>query len=431
MTKYITGIVVLVLLFCFSGKAYCWPLNDLKNAAQKAASEVTNNALTGTSNNNAANSLPSAAGLKEASTPADVQDDGVFYTAEAASSTEKRSGPLTVFDIPLNASVQEVFSVIEKKGMDFRYGCFNDENQMKRFSKEGLRDLVSRSYEAKGISGASKEAALRVVDEGKIKFYPFKYKGRQYGLRPQSLDALLNSDLKPVFDKYYSVYNSQFMIELRDLSEDMKSQGVTTAYILFGSFNQEEPRSYLINLGFRWGEPGLSSNPKLAAVLNKKYGLPKIYRCGGNPGDAGDTHNGGDRISQLDAVFAYFKSKGADYEEKEKNGLIYKIPEFLAINDAVVATQIARPLIIEGASKWNFYYGRSETCNFEWHQGDVKVIADFVVWPTSSQQLILEPDSLDYIYFPLAMKIADGIEEAVNASKQSSESEQKKAEESF
>lgn len=50
MTKYITAIVVVVLSFCFTEKAYCGFLNNLKNNAQQAASEVANKTLTGASN---------------------------------------------------------------------------------------------------------------------------------------------------------------------------------------------------------------------------------------------------------------------------------------------------------------------------------------------------------------------------------------------
>ena len=469
MSKNIAVIVVVALLFCFSGKAYCFSMNDLKNAAQTAASTaqqaaankaskgtssttttnanantaqqtpsgVTDNAPTGTSNNNtqtaaplAANNAPPVAttSLPPAvtNTPVNIQDNGVFYTAETTSPTEKRNGPFTVFDIPLNASVQEVFSVLEKKGIDYRYGRFNDENQKKQFINGGLRDLVSRSYDNKGISGVSKEAALRVVDEGKIKFYPFTYKNRQYWLYPQSLGALLNSDLKPVFDKYYNIYNSQTMIELRDasLSEDMKSQGVVKAYILFGSVGQEEPKSYLISLQFSWQ----TFNPKLAAILNKKYGLPKAYpyifaNQEGWPSEI---------VGRINAAFAYLKSKSASYEEKGQNEFIYKIPRFLAINDSEALDQISRPLMtMYNAQNTGGYEGESfERCIFEWNPGDVKILADFVVWPLQPQ-LVLQPSYVDYIYFPLATKISDGVEELINASKQMGETAKNKAEQSF
>jgi hypothetical protein len=354
------------------------------------------------------------------SAPANVQDDGVFYTVEVVSPLEKRNDEaFTVFDIPLNASVQEVFSILEKKGMDFRQGCFNDENQMNEFSKKGLRDLVSRSYEAKGISGDSKEAALRVVDEGKIKFYPFKYKNRQYWLYPQSIETLFASNLKPVFDKYYNIYNSQTMIELRDLSEDMKSQGVIGVYILFGSFNQEEPKSYLISLEFS----EQTFNPKSAAVLNKKYGLPKAY-----PYIYLDQKQwSSEDMFGMNAAFTYLKSKSASYEEKGKNEYIYKIPQFLAIDDSRAVRLIAMPLMTSYMSE--LVSNRYEKCIFEWNKGDVKILADFIVAP--QPQLALEPVVIDYIYFPLATKISDGVEEAISTSKQLSESIGNTAEKGF
>ena len=163
MTKYITVIVAVALLFCFSGKAYCLSLGNLQQVVQQAASAAGNRASIGTSNKSANNSSPLAV--------ANVQDDGVFYTAEAASPTEKRSEPFTVFDIPLNASPQEVFNVIEKKGMDFREGCFNDKREMEKFSENGLRDLVSRYYEAQGISGASKRSFSASLTSSRLHNY--------------------------------------------------------------------------------------------------------------------------------------------------------------------------------------------------------------------------------------------------------------------
>ena len=52
MTKFIIAIVGAILLFSFNEKAYCWSLNDIQNTVQQAASGVTKNRPTGTSNNN-------------------------------------------------------------------------------------------------------------------------------------------------------------------------------------------------------------------------------------------------------------------------------------------------------------------------------------------------------------------------------------------
>ena len=54
MTKYFCYCFLVLLLFCFSGKAYCWSLNDIQNTVQQAASSVTKNAPAGASNNNTA-----------------------------------------------------------------------------------------------------------------------------------------------------------------------------------------------------------------------------------------------------------------------------------------------------------------------------------------------------------------------------------------
>ena len=69
MTKYITVIIAAALLCCFSGQAYCFSMNDLKNAATQAASAAqqaaANKASKGTSNaattNNANTNTPQIA----------------------------------------------------------------------------------------------------------------------------------------------------------------------------------------------------------------------------------------------------------------------------------------------------------------------------------------------------------------------------------
>ena len=54
MTKYIAVIIVVALVFCFSGKAYCFSMNDLKNAATQAAS-VAQQAAANKASKNASN----------------------------------------------------------------------------------------------------------------------------------------------------------------------------------------------------------------------------------------------------------------------------------------------------------------------------------------------------------------------------------------
>ena len=50
MTKYIAVIAVVALLFCLTGKAYCFSMNDLKNAATQAATAAAQQAASAAAN---------------------------------------------------------------------------------------------------------------------------------------------------------------------------------------------------------------------------------------------------------------------------------------------------------------------------------------------------------------------------------------------
>lgn len=362
--------------------------------------------------------------------PSRISNDGVFYPGAEMTVAKENVEPFKVFDIPLGASVQDVFSALEKKGIDFRGGVSQDAN-----IQTSIRNDIERFYESKGITGDRKEAALRVIDEGKFILYPFQYGGQKYWLYPDSLNVLMKSGLEPVFDKYYQTYNSQFAIELRYPSEDMKSQGVVRAYVLFGKVGQEEPKSYLISLQF-----GQNANPKLAAVLNKKYGLPKVYSVDIKKNDSDINQIPLQILSKFADASSYIKSKSKNFETKAPNESIDKVGENFLLSDSLASNQIQSTfyfnynLSLNLASRYyqGYYYF---PYIFEWDVNPVKILAEFnslVLEKTledSSIPLILDTGVVNYIYFPLATQLADGITETINASKQVGESQKNKAEE--
>ena len=367
--------------------------------------------------------------------PSKISDDGVFYSTGDILATKENAESTKIFDIPLGASVQDVFSVLEKKGIDFR-GASRDPNL-----QTSIRNNIAQSYESKGITGDREQAALRVIDEEKFNLYSFQYSGQKYWLYPQSLDVLLNLDIAPVFDKYYPVYNSQFTIELRHLSDDMKSQGVITAYILFGKIGQEEPKSYLISLGF-----GENANQKLAAVLNKKYGLPKTYRVDATKDKLDDPI--GTQLYQtlpkLADADSYLKSKIKNFEVKEVKDSyesIYEVGAYFLINNSLILGQIQSPFYVVNhviGSTWHHGGYPFVPYIFEWDSKALKVLAAFnsLAFPTRSSKeslvpLILEPTVVNYIDWPMATKIAEEVEEIIKALKQSDESQKNKAQEGF
>jgi hypothetical protein len=365
-----------------------------------------------------------------------ISDDGVFYPVGDMAVAKENTETFKVFDIPLNASVQDVFSALEKKGIEFKGGVSQEKEIQAR-----IRDDISRFYESKGITGEREKAALQVMDEGKFNLYSFQYGGQKYWLYPQSLDFLMKSDLEPVFDKYYHIYNSQFAIELRSLSQDMKSQGVIRVYILFGKVGQEEPKSYLISLLF-----GQKANPKLAAALNKKYGLPKAYRVDTNENRIDDHPQPKQVVPKLADLFTYLKSKSKSFEIRAPNEIINKIGEHLLINDGLALNQIRSPFYFTYDENLFSMYNQGSYYMpyiFEWDSNALKIIATFqnfafvtmdannVLLEESPVPLILDPGVVDYIYLPIATQIADGIEETINASKQLSGSLKNKAEEGF
>ena len=327
-----------------------------------------------------------------------ILDEGVFKVDMLPSSgTDVQS--LDVFGIALNTSIQEVINVLEAKNIEFT-GLRDDESHQQRCAL--LRDTVKRRYENSGITDARKESALKIIDEGKIKFFPVKYQSKQYWLSPVSLDMLLQADrMTPVFDELYEKYNSQFCVSYHlNLPEDMKSQGIAGFTILFGSINQDEPRSFLVSLDFN----GRSANPKLCAILNKKYGLPKFHYT---PIDKKKT----DYFSELNRAFDYLKKEAKSFEEHKNDDVIYKtILQYLTLSNDQALDTIGLPFEFTSNYKERVWF------ILEWDCGDFKILGDFVL-VADEKCLVIRPVVINYLYYPLALKATEAVADVLKASR--------------
>jgi len=319
---------------------------------------------------------------------------------------------IDVFGIPLNGSIQDIVNVLEKKGIDFE-GSWREE-QMQNFQAR-LRDDVQRLYKSAGITGERKEAGLKVVDEKRIKFFPFTYKNKRRWLRPVSLDRLLRADLLPVFDKYYENFNTQFhiMSHGRRLSDDMRAQEISKISIGLGCINQDEPKSAIITLSL------FRANPKLYTILNKKYGLPKIHYA---PVDEGKLYS-----TKLNAAIEQLKNQLKNYEEHTPNEIIYKKIQssLVALDSFELHYIIRRPFLMSP----NVDRGTTSV-TFEWNCGDVKILGSFTL-SVDKEELLITPDVINYIYYPLAVKFSEAMEDIYNAARSAYEKTHKEAGEGF
>jgi len=328
-----------------------------------------------------------------------ILDEGVFKVDMLPSSgTDVQS--LDVFGIALNTSIQEVINVLEAKNIEFT-GLRDDESHQQRCAL--LRDTVKRRYENSGITDARKESALKIIDEGKIKLFPVKYQSKQYWLSPVSLDMLLQADrMTPVFDELYEKYNSQFCVSYHlNLPEDMKSQGIAGFTILFGSINQDEPRSFLVSLDFN----GRSANPKLCAILNKKYGLPKFHYTTPHY----TPYEEPNYSSEFNRAFDYLKKEAKSFEEHKKDDVICKtILQYLTTDQAL--DTISLPFKLTSRHKELAWF------ILEWDCGDFKILGDFVL-VADEKCLVIRPVVINYLYYPLALKATEAVADVLKASR--------------
>jgi hypothetical protein len=194
-----------------------------------------------------------------------------------------------VFGVPLNASLQEVVSALEKNGIEISGDCLltdtgkilSDANAFREF----LQDKIEGTYDFWKISTPRKEKALKLLEEGKLKGFCYEYKGEKYFAEPTSLTRLLyvkkfpsNPGIYPVLEDFPDIYNSQFLLECDDFPAEMDSQGIGKMLLFFKSIEQKEPTCFLIRLLF--GGPNLDKIGKspsgLSKLLTDKYGIPTL-----------------------------------------------------------------------------------------------------------------------------------------------------------
>jgi len=84
---------------------------------------------------------------------------------------KQKETPVTVFDFPLSASPQEIINICEKKGISIEVSPFHLLGGL--VNKRELAEIVSNAiklmYNERAMSPASKEGALEILQEGKIR----------------------------------------------------------------------------------------------------------------------------------------------------------------------------------------------------------------------------------------------------------------------
>ena len=414
---FITCFLVLLV----SGNGYAGLFGDIVSEVKKTAVDTISESGV------QKESIQQKAQMLSLGNSSEVIDNGVFYVPIEAKSGQQNNLPVTVFDIPLGSTIQEAVTVLDKKGIDIHRGCMG-EREMKMYL-ESLKKKILDVYESRGVIGAEKEDALKVFDENKIKFYPLKYKDEKLWLTPYSLNFWLDANIRPVFGQYYGKYNSTFCLQLKDLSEDIQSQGISAINLVFGSVNQEEPKLFLINLVFIKGK----GNDKLAAILNKKYGPPQLFY---SPIRNNGSYSWPADNQRFQTLFSYLRSKSAGYEERKPKDIIEAaFLKYLVVSDVDIIRSAHYIGVNEGYMVTGIRPdeppGPSGLFNFvlDWDAGDVKIVGGFLV--ESTLELNIIPRTANYILWPFAKEITGEAEEIIKASQESVSKSKSNAENSF
>ena len=264
MTKYIAVIAVVALLFCLTGKAYCFSMNDLKNAAtqaataaaQQAASAAANKASKSTSGNN--NARASAVNLASIDL-----DKGVF-------------------GVPLKSGVQDVAKWCLENNVTIN-------NLTKQQAEQQAQQLVSRIKELKAdynngkwlMSEAEKQVAELTTDQTMdamekmaveqarkslniLKNPTIDYQGNTYFLQQLFGDGLqvsIGGVDKVCTDSRITQMMYMLTVAPSDRSEKLLNNSVQSIQIYFK----------------RDASGNVVSYATLADILNEKYGAPAYF----------------------------------------------------------------------------------------------------------------------------------------------------------
>lgn len=190
---------------------------------------------------------------------------------KSAQSDQPKAGALAPFGIPLDAPLGQVVAVLDKCTTSIN-GLVSESGWELRHHR--IRDAIGRA--CSDLSSTEKEEAMTRFDS-KIRFHTCTYKEQNQYLYPDSLNRLAR--IWPLAANHFEVCNSEFFLECDALPE-MKANGFSKCYIYFSSFDQEEPKSFMVCL---CGGRSLFDDEKAArdatfmATLQKKYGMPRIY----------------------------------------------------------------------------------------------------------------------------------------------------------
>jgi hypothetical protein len=350
---------------------------------------------------------------------------------------------LMVFGIPMNASLQEVVSVLEKNEINVQSWLISK----KRFA-EIVSNGITHSYDEYNMSSAEKERALKLLQEGKIKSFDVEYKGKKFVAEPTGLMRLLGTKY-PVLEKHCDIYNSQVVLQCRNLPNYMLAQGIRRMHIFFACFNQGVPKSYLISLRI-YGE---DKGDVICNTLTNKYGVPKLhYATISNERFEKETYG-------MPRKLKIYTEEGVRWKENQeytvaKNNRAFHLsifdlikkeyPNFVRETEGVVYPKVDAVLdaVIDNLFRDVFPYYPLSVCGFpiglssvaaprfilEWNCKDIKILLSARPGYTSIENdegdvvgsdIYEKFDSLNYIHWPtidqlydLYVKLSDTSEEA-------------------
>lgn len=362
-------------------------------------------------------------------------------------SNEPNCTDLKVFGVPLNASLQEVVGVLEKNEINVQGWLISK----KRFD-EMVRNGITLSCDEWRMSSIEKERYLRLLQEGKIKSFDVEYKGKKFVAEPTGLMRLLGTEY-PVLEKHYDIYNTQVMLQCGNLPNYVLAQGIRHIHIFFASFNQGEPRSYLISLRFYNPYGVEEKDDVIYNALTSKYGIPKLhYATISNERFEKETswmwprkHKSyteegvrwvenqyytvakNNRTFHL-SIFDLVKKKYPIFV-KEAEGVIY--PKVYEVLNAVISNPFRDKFPYYPLSVRGFPIGHSNVTprfTLEWNCGDIKILWSARPGYTSIENdegdvvgsdIYEKFDSLNYIHWPtidqlydLYVELSDTSEEA-------------------
>ena len=290
MTKFIRVIIAVVLLFSFSGKAYCWSLNDIKNTVQQAASGTTNNMPTSTSNNNT--TQQQAVQQQAVTQPSQPEQPQAVALSKQMTIPDYIKVDKGSYGLPLGATMdaflawckEKNVSIAEQTADEFK----EDLKRMVRGAKmdedltgDALEKEVDARLANKDLDDAEKIGPAQIKERINILNGPsFTYLDKRYLMAPLFLDLESQTngisypvpgEEKPRVCSSGGVVKNTYAVPLTP-SQEMKDGGISSMMVFFFQKDQQL-KTYAVITGYFYPDSAKQQNQweLIADTLGKKY----------------------------------------------------------------------------------------------------------------------------------------------------------------